>query len=123
MNNLEEVDPADEPRTYRQQSYPKRLLGACRPARRCTSCCVRAALILLAVVGVPDGTLTDRRRPRPTGWSTRSRRKRGRAAGLEAGDRIVTIDGQPVDDFDQIPDAIPADRATRSSSMIERDGQ
>ena len=26
MNNLDEVDPADEARTYRQQSFPKRLL-------------------------------------------------------------------------------------------------
>src|SRR5690554_5003977 len=26
MNNLDEVPPEDEPRTYRQQSYPKRLL-------------------------------------------------------------------------------------------------
>ena len=25
MNSLEQVDPADEPRTYRQQSYPKRM--------------------------------------------------------------------------------------------------
>ncbi|MFV2039261.1 MAG: site-2 protease family protein, partial [Acidimicrobiales bacterium] len=28
MNNLEEVDPADESRTYRQKSYPKRMLVA-----------------------------------------------------------------------------------------------
>ncbi|MDA3017700.1 MAG: site-2 protease family protein, partial [Actinomycetota bacterium] len=26
MNNLDEADPQDEPRTYRQQSYPKRML-------------------------------------------------------------------------------------------------
>ena len=26
MNNLDECDPQDEPRTYRQQSYPKRML-------------------------------------------------------------------------------------------------
>ncbi len=25
MNNLEQVDPADEPRTYRQKSYPRRM--------------------------------------------------------------------------------------------------
>ena len=28
MTNLDEVDPIDEPRTYRQKSYPKRLLVA-----------------------------------------------------------------------------------------------
>ena len=28
MTNLEEVDPEDEPRTYRQQSYPRRVLVA-----------------------------------------------------------------------------------------------
>src|SRR6476661_6266425 len=28
MNNLEEISPEDEPRTFRQQSYPKRLLVA-----------------------------------------------------------------------------------------------
>ena len=29
MNNLDEVDPADEPRAYRNQSYPKRMLVIC----------------------------------------------------------------------------------------------
>ena len=28
MTNLDEVPPADEPRTYRQQTYPRRLLVA-----------------------------------------------------------------------------------------------
>ena len=36
MNNLDEVDPADEPRTYRQQSFPKRLLVVCAGSL-CTS--------------------------------------------------------------------------------------
>ena len=40
MNNLDEVDPADEPRTYRQQSFPKRLLVV-SPAR-CRTCCRRS---------------------------------------------------------------------------------
>jgi membrane-associated protease RseP (regulator of RpoE activity) len=29
MNNLDEVDPADEPRAYRNQSYPRRMLVIC----------------------------------------------------------------------------------------------
>ncbi len=29
MNNLDEVDPGDEPRAYRNQSYPKRMLVIC----------------------------------------------------------------------------------------------
>ena len=37
MNNLEEVDPADEARTYRQQAVPGAARRSPSPARRCTS--------------------------------------------------------------------------------------
>ena len=89
MNNLEEVDPADEPRTYRQQSFPQRLSVVPWPARPCTSsspsCCSSSLLV---------GCRRARRQPSTedatpeAGRSARStRRQRRRRGRPEAGDR------------------------------------
>ena len=37
MNNLEEIPPEDEPRTYRAQSYPRRLLVGVAGSESATS--------------------------------------------------------------------------------------
>ena len=36
MNRMDDVEPADEGRTYRQKSFPRRCSSS-RPARSCTS--------------------------------------------------------------------------------------
>jgi membrane-associated protease RseP (regulator of RpoE activity) len=93
MSNLEKIDPADEPRTYRQQSFPRRLSVALAGS---TMHYIIAFVLLFALVvgvGVPSTTLTVGEISKlEKGLSPAQR------AGLLAGDRVVSVDGvRPAD--------------------------
>jgi len=103
MNNLEEVDPVDEPHTYRQKSYPKRLLVA---AAGSGMHFILAFILLLVVLGgfgvqriddwtVGELTASEDGSPAPAAQ-----------AGLLLGDRIVSIDGEPVDDWTDLRERV-----------------
>jgi len=90
MHNLEEVDPADEPRAYRQKGYWRRLSVAVAGS----AMHFIIALVLLFAMLVSAG------RPRPDlGWVL-GRPIPGSAAaavGLRDGDRLVSVDGVAID--------------------------
>jgi membrane-associated protease RseP (regulator of RpoE activity) len=107
MNNLDEADPADEPRTYRQQSFPKRLLVVSAGSIMHMVQAFVLLVILLGVVGVPGGSLTD------SGATARNWEvdevvdgSAAAEAGLRDGDRIVAFGGDPVDSWDDVTSAI-----------------
>jgi RIP metalloprotease RseP len=95
MSNLEEIPPEDEPRTYRAQSYGRRVrMVFAGPGMN-----LLVALVLFVaffatheerVVGASRWPLID-----VPGESTPAE-----IAGLRAGDRIVSLDGVDVSDFD-----------------------
>src|SRR5437868_8743689 len=58
MNNLEQVDPADEPRTYRQKSYPRRLLVAVAGSTMHFVIAFFVLVMIWAAVGYPKQTTT-----------------------------------------------------------------
>src|SRR5438067_11279466 len=58
MNNLEQVDPADEPRTYRQKSFPRRLSVAVAGSAMHFLIAFLLLIVLWAAVGVPKATTT-----------------------------------------------------------------
>jgi membrane-associated protease RseP (regulator of RpoE activity) len=109
MNNLDETDPADEARTYRQQSFPKRLLVVSAGSIMHFIQAFVLLVILLTVVGVPGGTLTDEAR-HDESWRVGNIEKdsAAKAAGLRKGDDIVTFDGEPVSTWDDVTDLIKA---------------
>jgi membrane-associated protease RseP (regulator of RpoE activity) len=122
MNNLEEVPPEDEPRTYRAQSYPKRLLVAVAGSTMHFLQALVFIFLLLAVTGVPGGHVftpgTDR-------WTIAEVTAGAAAsqAGLQPGDTIVSVDGIPVDTFDKLHDAL-APRAGRPVTLVvDRNGE
>ena len=95
MTNLEEVDPEDEPRTYRPGAPP-----------------ASALVVVLAGVTVqlPHRVRAVLRRASPvTGASTTARAPRSSAvvdaaapaheAGLQTGDKVVAVNGKPVDEL------------------------
>ena len=92
MTSLDEVDPAIEHRTYRAQSYPRRLAVAL--AGSATHFCMALLLlfVLYAMVGTPD----------PDRWlvSEVVPDSTAEAIDLLPGDRIVSVAGVVVDDFD-----------------------
>lgn len=120
MNNLDEVaDPADEPRTYRSKSYPKRMLVITAGSAMHF---VQAALLLVlffSFYGARDETdwaiaeisgLEDGPTPAVE-------------AGLELGDRIVSVDGVPVETFDDLRDELAARPGDDVTLVVERDGE
>ena len=89
MNNMDEVEPGDEDRTYRSKSYPKRLLVISAGSIMH----MLIAIMLLFVVYVADGEVVER-----GGAEIGVVEQTGPAgvAGLRSGDVVVAIDGDPV---------------------------
>lgn len=114
MNNLEEVDPADEPRTYRQAPFRHRLSVAVAGSAMHFA----LALVLLVVQFAAFGRADDSR------WVVGDLTEGGaaEASGLHSGDRVVSFDGEPVGSFDDFRDQI----GTASGEVtveVQRDGE
>ena len=119
MSNLEkDVDPADEARTYRQQSFPRRLAVAV--AGICTHFVIAFLLLVVmwSAVGLPTASLTV---------GSISRLKSGPSpaqdAGFQPGDRIVSVDGHAVKKWDELPPYIRARPGKPITFVVERNGQ
>jgi membrane-associated protease RseP (regulator of RpoE activity) len=122
MSNLErDVDPADEARTYRQQSYPRRMAVAL--AGIVTQFLVAIVLLTLlwSVIGVP-------RYDKPTlEVASISRLPSGASpaldAGFKVGDRIVSVGGERVARWDDVPPRIRDSAGTPITFVVQRDGR
>ena len=95
MNNLDDVPPEDEARTYRQQSYPRRMLVITAGSLMH----LLIAVVLLFTVFAARGELVER-----PGAEVSTVVDNGPAqqAGLRSGDVIVAIDGRAIDDADEL---------------------
>jgi membrane-associated protease RseP (regulator of RpoE activity) len=115
MSNLEEVDPDDEPRTYRQGRYRDRMKVVL--AGVTVNLIIAFALFFVVIVGrgVPDGPNTTVAATVAGSAATQ--------AGLREGDRIVAVDGEPVDTWDELKSAIEARGGQQSVITIERGGR
>lgn len=123
MTNLEEVDPADEDRTYRQKPYWRRMSVAVAGSTMHFLVAIVAMYALLVgygeneVVSWDVGTLAQVERdgeafPGPAAQ-----------AGIEVGDRIVAVDGEPIDRFADLADHVSArDPGTVVDVTVDRGG-
>ena len=95
MNNLDDVPPQDEARTYRQQSYPRRMLVITAGSLMH----LLIAIVLLFTVFATRGELVER-----PGAEINSVVDNGPAqeAGLRSADIVVAIDGRAIDDADEL---------------------
>jgi membrane-associated protease RseP (regulator of RpoE activity) len=124
MNNLDEVDPADEPRTYRQKSFPKRLLVVSAGSLMHFAQAFVLLVVLLGVVGFPGRSVANPPDRAPA-WEINSVEgdSAAQAAGLQEDDLIVAVDGQPVSRYDELSDAIAKfDVGDEVRLTVERDG-
>ena len=121
MSNLEEVDPADEDRTYRQKPYWRRLSVAVAGS---TMHFIMAVLLLFAVFvgfGLPDA--------KGENWTVGSLAKLetgespAEDAGLEVGDRILSVDGRTFETYDDMRDYLRDHPGDEVVLVIERDGE
>jgi membrane-associated protease RseP (regulator of RpoE activity) len=115
MTNLEEVDPEDEPRTYRAAPFRWRLTVVL------AGVAVNFALALILFFAVFAGTgLYDG--PNTTVDQVVADSP-AEDAGLQSGDRIVSVGGVEINEWQDLPDALE-DRADRPTTfVVERDGQ
>lgn len=117
MNNVDEVDPAEESRAYRSQTFPRRLLV------------ITAGSLMHMVIAfiLFLGVYASGGRQQNTGIST----VRGLAessspassAGIVVGDTLVSIGGIVVTDYNSVSTAIQSFSAGESISVVfEHDG-
>ena len=112
MSNLEDVDPVDEPRTYRKGSYGNRLKVVLAGV---TVNLIIAFLLFFVVIvgrGVAEGPSTTVSLVVP--------RSAAAAAGVQAGDKIVAIDGTPVKQWDVLKRAIERSGGEELTLTVER---
>ena len=104
MSNLEEVDPADEPRTYRQQPFRKRLLVAVAGSAMHGIMALVLIYLLLVAVGIPQGNQV-----RITGFAPLADgADPAKVAGVQAGDVVLRADGRRITSSDTLARIIGA---------------
>ncbi|HEY3672317.1 MAG TPA: M50 family metallopeptidase [Acidimicrobiia bacterium] len=116
MTNLEEVDPADEPRTFRQATPGKRL--ATILAGVTVNLIIAFVLFFVVIAGqgrVFDGPNTTVERVQ-TGSAAH-------AALLQTNDKIVAIDGKPVHTWDDLKSIIEHNGGHQIGIVVLRHGE
>ncbi len=93
MTNLEEVDEADEPRTYRQQPFHRRILVASAGSIMHYVMAFLLAWIAVVAFGTPSSTQVVV--AGFTKWTGHAETA-AQAAGLTVGERIVSVDGRRI---------------------------
>jgi membrane-associated protease RseP (regulator of RpoE activity) len=113
MSNLEEVDPEDEPRTYRRAPFSSRLVTVL--AGVTVNLVLAYILFYLALVGqgMPEPSTTVG----AVGTDTPAQE-----VGLERGDRIVAIGGQPIEEWDDLRAALRHRADQPTTIVFERNG-
>ena len=115
MSNLEEVDPEDEDRTYRSKNYPRRLATVL--AGPAVNIAIGVVLFfgLFALAGVND----------PDDWSVGRVVEGGaaEAAGLEPGDQVVAVNGEPVGSWDAFTGQLDNLAGQQVELQVQRGGE
>jgi membrane-associated protease RseP (regulator of RpoE activity) len=114
MSNLEDVDPDEEPRTFRHATFGNRLTVIL--AGVSVNFILAFVLIFAALIGrgLPDTVEAEVNRV--------SADSPAAVAGVRAGDRIVSIDGQRLDVDRDISEALEDRVGTPTTIVVERDG-
>jgi membrane-associated protease RseP (regulator of RpoE activity) len=119
MNNLEEVDAADEARTLRQKPYWRKLSVLVAGSAMHFLIALVLLYVLFAAVGQPGnptltvGTISQL----TTGPSP------AQEAGIRQGDRIVAVDGKTFTSFDDLAAYIKSKPGVRLDVTVDRRGQ
>ncbi len=116
MTNLEEVDPADEARSYRQQSTGKRLITVLGGI----IVNLTIAVVLIFTVIAFHGDVPPRASRTIDAVAAGSPAAK---AGLRAGDEIVAMNGKPIDSWEAVGPIVRAHKGEPVDVVVLRDGR
>lgn len=123
MNSLDDAHaPEDEPRTYRQASFPKRMILAVAGSGMHFAQALLALFLVFAVVGMPGGRNYDPDTAiEPAPVIDRVVEESAAAeAGLQTGDTILELDGAPVDNWNSFRDEIGSQPDEQVTLTVQR---
>jgi membrane-associated protease RseP (regulator of RpoE activity) len=117
MNNLDEVPPEDEPVTYRQQSFPKRLLVISAGSL------MHMLIAIVLVTGVYAGVGRFEESGRVVVAESVDSGTPAGIAGIQRGDQLVEIDGHRLTKAEQMSDLLGSIApGTLIEVVVVRDG-
>ncbi len=118
MTNVEEVPPEDEPRTYRQSSFPRRMMVAVAGSFMHFLMAFAILWLLFSAIGSPtgNGTVIESVAKVP-GIVTPAER-----AGLRAGEVVVAADGKKNPDLDQFAQIVSKATGKRVGLTVSHHG-
>ncbi len=120
MTNLEEVAPEDEPRTYRQQPFHNRLAVAVAGSFMHFVMALVLAWVALVFIGSPSASQVS-----VSGfvhWQGHAQTA-AQIAGLRTGDRIVSINGHPVNGSQGLESTIRNSAGKPVTLVVDRGGR
>ncbi len=119
MNNLDEVEPGEEHRAYRNATYPKRFLLAVAGSAMHFAQALVLLIVLYTFVGIPGGSLTETQ-----DWAVDRivEDSQAEAAGLQVGDQIVELDGGDISTFDSFASDVSERAGDDVALTVVRDG-
>jgi membrane-associated protease RseP (regulator of RpoE activity) len=114
MSNMEEIDPADEARTYRAGTTVNKL----KVILAGVTVNLLLAYLLFFVVIVGHGEMKP-----STGIDRLTEKSAALEAGIKSGDKIVAIDGTPIETWDQLGEAVRPNGGRELLVTVERNGE
>jgi membrane-associated protease RseP (regulator of RpoE activity) len=121
MNNLEEVDPRDEPRTYRQAPYRWRLAVGLAGSTMQFLLAIVLLFALNTAVGLPNPDKPTTRIEQVLALS--SGESPAQKAGFRPGDVIVALDGSPVTSWTEMTNFVKAHPNQSLDVTVRRHGR
>jgi membrane-associated protease RseP (regulator of RpoE activity) len=130
MSNMDtDVAPEDEARTYRQQSYPKRLLVVSAGSLMHFLQAIILFFLAFSILGVngggPYGERLGAEQPTEADWvvGNVSADSGAEAAGILEDDRVVSIAGGTVETFDDVGPLVTDRAGDTVEVVVVRDGE
>ena len=120
MTNLDEVDPADEARSYREQSFPKRIAVSFAGPAMNFLLAILLTWGLVTFVGVPVSNQVEFQGLNSVGGKPSP----AQLAGVRAGDIVVSVDGKAVGGNSSVlTDAVQHHPGVPLTLVVERNGR
>jgi membrane-associated protease RseP (regulator of RpoE activity) len=114
------VEPGTEARTYREASYPKKVLFASAGSLMHVVMALALAWVALTFIGAPSSTHVGVQAFTP--WQG-LKENAAQLAGLHVGDQIVSIDGTTITSINQLTNRLHGSAGKHLTMVVDRDGR